>query len=687
MTTLMQQNILVVLLLLFGSSMVPSVYYFLMGRKAKSGTLALTASSLNAALSVLLLISFWGAPELTVQGTWFTIANRPFNIGFLINKLSLSMLSLVHVIALPVFIYSVGYMAKDGRIHRYWLYLSFFCFSMMGLVLSSNLLMTYIFWEFVGITSFLLIGFWYKKSAAAKASKKAFLINRIGDVGLLVGLASLYSVFGTLEIQEIFGSSGLLSDLQQSTEGLPTALTWASFGFLIAAMAKSAQFPLHVWLPDAMQGPTAVSSLIHAATMVAAGVFLLCLTFPLYSSGFLEIVALVGTATAFIGAYSALQENNIKKILAYSTVSQLGYMVAAVGFGAPSAALLHLFTHAFFKCMLFLGAGATIKYMNEHTQAKDPQDIREMGGLKNKIPLVFVLMVVASFALIGLPLTSGYLSKEAIILSGLASGNSLGLLLPSLLIITSLITAYYVARLFFMTFFGTSRHESLTVPAGGNSSLRIMSLTPCALILGCLFNLFSKSPGGFENSWVYTILPYQSADLKAGLSQVLVPILMVAGSLLILLATYYYIVVNRAGKVNTIAASTFNKVKPSGPSLWKTLVRNTCQAASWLEAHLIDGILVYGATGLFKTAKGVKWIETHLIDGITRLIASFTLIASKTANWADIHIVDGIVNGTGRIAKQTGNTFRSQQNGKLQHYLSLVLFFLLFGLIYFILKR
>lgn len=683
----MQQNISVVLLLLFGSSLVSSAYYFLAGRRARSGALALSASALNAVLSLLLTISFWDAQEFTIQGTWFTLANRSFDIGVLINKLSLSMLSLVHLIALPVFIYSVGYMAKDGRIHRYWLYLSFFCFSMMGLVLSSNLLMTYIFWEFVGITSFLLIGFWYKKSAAAKASKKAFLINRIGDVGLLVGLASLYTVFGTLEIQEIFGSDGLLSELRQSSAELPAALTWASFGFLIAAMAKSAQFPLHVWLPDAMQGPTAVSSLIHAATMVAAGVFLLCLTFPLYSSGFLEIVALVGTATAFIGAYSAIQENNIKKILAYSTVSQLGYMVAAVGFGAPSAALLHLFTHAFFKCMLFLGAGATIKYMNEHTRAKDPQDIQQMGGLKNKIPLVFIVMVVASFALIGLPLTSGYLSKEAIILSGLASGNSLGILLPLLLIITSLITSYYVARLVLRVFFGASRHESLDVPAAGNRSLRIMSLTPCALLLGCLFILFSNSPGNFESSWVYTILPYPPVSLKAGLSQTLVPILMVVGSLVILLVTYYYSVVKGAGKVSNSGAPTFEKEQTKGPLSWKTLVGNICKAASWLEAHLIDGMLVYGAASLLKTAKGVKWIEIHLVDGFTRLIANFTLIVSKTASWADIYIIDGMVNGTGRLARQTGNAFRSQQNGKLQHYLSLVIFFLLFGLIYFILKR
>lgn len=687
MATLLQQNILVVLLLLFGSSLVSSAYYFLAGRKARSGALALSAAALNVVLSILLISNFWGASEFTIQGSWFTIANRTFDVGFLINKLSLSMLSLVHVIALPVFIYSVGYMAKDGRIHRYWLYLSFFCFSMTGLVLSSNLLMTYIFWEFVGITSFLLIGFWYKKSAAAKASKKAFLINRIGDVGLLVGLASLYSVFGTLEIQEIFGSTGLLSDLQQSSSGMPVALTWASFGFLIAAMAKSAQFPLHVWLPDAMQGPTAVSSLIHAATMVAAGVFLLCLTFPLYSSGFLEIVALVGTATAFIGAYSAIQENNIKKILAYSTVSQLGYMVAAVGFGAPSAALLHLFTHAFFKCMLFLGAGATIKYMNEHTRAKDPQDIQQMGGLKNKIPLVFVVMVVASIALIGLPLSSGYLSKEAIILSGLASGNSLGLLLSLLLIITSLITSYYVARLIFRIFFGASRHESLAVLALGDRSLRIMSLTPYVLILGCLFILFSNSPGNFESSWVYTILPYQPASLNSGLSQALVPTLMVAGSLLILLVTYYYLVVKGGEKVSGLEPLTFEKEQTKSQSSWKPLVRNICKGASWLETHLIDGILVYGAASLLKTAKGVKWIEIHLVDGFTRLMASFTLIISKTASWADIYIIDGMVNGTGRLAKQMGNVFRSQQNGKLQHYLSLVLFFLLFGLIYFILKR
>src|SRR5690606_1881412 len=363
-------------------------------------------------------------------------------------------------------------MKGDTGIHRYWMYLSLFCFAMLGLVIMDSLLLMYIFWELVGFASYLLIGFWFTRESAVQANKKAFIVNRIGDLGFLIGLAILFTQFQTLNVAELFAEGGLVAQTGvadgQWVSPVNTMdqiwLTVAGLAFFVAAMAKSAQFPLHVWLPDAMEGPTSVSSLIHAATMVAAGVFLLATVFPLFNESVLLFIAIIGTVTAASAAYFAVGQYDIKRILAFSTISQLGFMMVGIGIGTWDAALFHLVTHAFFKCLLFLAAGAVIHemaHLKEHSHLDfDPQDLRQMGGLKQYMPKTFILMSLASLALAGFPLTSGHLAKDSIVISAgewaVARGGGY-LRIPVCLVLVSILTAFYIGRLILKPFFGESR--------------------------------------------------------------------------------------------------------------------------------------------------------------------------------------------------------------------------------------
>ena len=302
----------------------------ILGKKSTSGIFSLVAIVLSTILSGLFVFAeVWNSTPLQADYTWFTIGEKTFSIGVLLNNLTVLMQFIVCIIALPVHIYSKSYMKGDAGLHRYWMYLSLFCFAMLGLTISKNLLVMYIFWELVGFASYLLIGFWFTKESAVQANKKAFLINRIGDLGFLIGLAILFSTFGTLDLVEILGKDGLFfQGIIDTNSGLISA---AGICFFLGAMAKSAQFPLHLWLPDAMEGPTSVSSLIHAATMVAAGVFLLSSIFPLFNGTVLLIITIIGTITAITSAIFALAQYDIKKVLAFSTISQLGSMMEAVG--------------------------------------------------------------------------------------------------------------------------------------------------------------------------------------------------------------------------------------------------------------------------------------------------------------------------------------------------------------------
>lgn len=380
-----------------------------------------------------------------------------FNLGFEVTELNALMLFVVTAVSLAVFIYSIGYMKGDERLPVFYSYLSLFAFSMLGLVISPNLFQAFICWELVGATSFLLIGFYFYKESAKAAAKKAFLVTRLADLGILIGILLIFWQVGSFEYRDIFAAveGGALA---------PWFITLTAILIFIGAAGKSGQFPFHVWLPDAMEGPTPVSALIHAATMVAAGVYLVARLFPLFAASTvaLLVVAIVGAFTAIFAATIALTQNDIKRILAYSTVSQLGYMMLALGSLGYIAGVFHLFTHAFFKALLFLAAGSVI-------HAVGTQNIKEMGGLGSQMKLTRAVFLIGALAISGFPLLSGFFSKDQILMAAYGSGNTF-LFWMSLL--TAALTAFYMFRLYFLTFGGKVRsvisaHESprsMTIP-------------------------------------------------------------------------------------------------------------------------------------------------------------------------------------------------------------------------------
>ncbi len=380
-----------------------------------------------------------------------------FNIyvGILIDNYTCIMLMMVSLVCALIHIYSVGYMKGEKRYHLFFAYISLFSGAMLGLVTADNLFTFFIFWEIMGLCSYLLIGFYIEKPSANHASLKAFMTTRIGDVCFLLGIAGVIYLFGTLNFYEIYSYLKMPSITSRTILGFP-ALSFIGLMFLIGAIGKSAQFPLHVWLPDAMEGPTPVSALIHAATMVAAGVFLLIRVFPLLQIApyVLVITLYIGAITAILAALIALVQFDIKKILAYSTISQLGYMVMAVGVGSFGASLFHLLTHAVFKACLFLCSGSVIHAV--HTN-----DIREMGGLRKKLPITFPTMLIATLSISGLPFFSGFVTKDRILADVLGYGlHHSRWLIPLIAFIGAFLTAFYMFRLIYLTFFGEPRNES-----------------------------------------------------------------------------------------------------------------------------------------------------------------------------------------------------------------------------------
>ncbi len=388
---------------------------------------------------------------------WASAGDFTIPMGFVLDPLGSVMLTLVTTITLLVMIYSHGYMAHDKGYVRFFTYLSLFSSSMMGLIISPNLLEIYVFWELVGMCSYLLVGFWYDRDGAANAAQKAFVVNRVGDFGLLLGILGLFWATKSFDFNEI--AVGVSQSVSENSLPVWAALLLCFLVFL-GPMAKSAQFPLHVWLPDAMEGPTPISALIHAATMVAAGIFLVARLQPLYSlfPSIQFIIALVGTITCFLGASIALTQMDLKKGLAYSTVSQLGYMMLAMGCGAPVAGIFHLVTHACFKAMLFLGSGSVIHAMEEVVghQPVLAQDMRLMGGLRKKMPFTSITFLIGCVAISGIPPLAGFWSKDEIL------GNAFISFPPFWFVgfLTAGMTAFYMFRLYFLTFEGDFRGEN-----------------------------------------------------------------------------------------------------------------------------------------------------------------------------------------------------------------------------------
>src|SRR4249920_1242849 len=427
--------------------------------KDKAHLVAVPAVVVSLLLSLLVFFDVAGGHQTSFPlYTWLTSGPLDIHIGFSIDRLTAVMLLLVTTVSSLVHIYTIGYMRGDPGYARFFSYIALFTFSMLMLVMADNLLQLFIFWEAVGLCSYLLIGHWYERPSACSAATKAFIVNRVGDFGFLLGLLLVWYTFGSLDYDQIFPHAndfaGDVMNLLRPFGGTweVSTLTLICLLLFTGAIGKSAQVPLHVWLPDAMEGPTPISALIHAATMVTAGVFLVARLAPLYnlSPTAMAVVAITGGVTMVVGATIALTQTDIKRVVAYSTVSQLGYMVMACGLVAYAAGMYHLLTHGAFKALLFLGCGSVIIALHHE------QDMRRMGGLKDKLPVTYWTFVVGSLALAGFPLTAGFFSKDDLLVSAWSAGP-LGQVLAIFGLLTALLTAFYSFRLVFVMFWGTSR--------------------------------------------------------------------------------------------------------------------------------------------------------------------------------------------------------------------------------------
>jgi len=569
-------------------------------------------------------------------------------VGILVDPLTAVMLVVVTTVGSCVQIYSLGYMHDDPRFSRFYAYLSLFLFSMLGLVLANNFFMIFIFWELVGLTSYLLIGFWFEKKVAADAGKKAFITTRIGDLGFIVGLLFIGTYAGTFNYALVFEKVSL---------GLIPAgiVTVAAIGVFCGAVGKSAQFPLHVWLPDAMEGPTPVSALIHAATMVAAGVYLVARSMDVFiGSGTASmVVATIGCITSFLAATIALTQNDIKRILAYSTVSQLGYMVMALGlYGYDTsqghhspgyyAGTFHLMTHAFFKGLLFLGAGSVIHAV--HTN-----DIRDMGGLLKKMPRTGWTFLIASAAIAGIFPLAGFWSKDEIVATTMGH--------PIFMVFTLLIafmTAFYMWRLCFLTFFGEPRdhhryehaHES-----PGNMTWPLIFLGAMSVCAGWV------AIPGWMPAFVYHGEPYHPHW----------NIPLMAGSMLIGVAgiTLAWLIYHKKALSADKIAQTFRPLYLGSYNKW------------WFD-ELYDLILIRPVMA------STRWLwnfDIWIIDGLVNGTAWFTVFWSEAKQVFDVHVVDGAVNGSGWLVRQMGQGLRFLQTGGVQFYaLFIVLMIVVLGI-------
>jgi len=463
------------------------------GKKLGSSKCEILTSLLVSTSALLSIIIFY---ETIVNNyssnkiifNWINSGDFSVNWAIFIDPLTSVMLVVVSLISSIIHFYSIGYMSNDPHKPRFMSYLSLFTFAMLTLVTADNFLQLFFGWEGVGLCSYFLIGFWFKKSSANSAAMKAFIVNRVGDFGFLIGIILIYIFYGTINFTEVFDKTPLLIENKIIFLGLEiNIITLICIMLFVGSMGKSAQIFLHTWLPDAMEGPTPVSALIHAATMVTAGVFLVVRCSPIfeYSEVALNLVAIIGMITALFAASIALVQNDIKKIIAYSTCSQLGYMFFATGIGAYNVAIFHLFTHAFFKALLFLGAGCVIHSFNEE------QDIRLMGGVWKKIPFTYFLMIVGTLALTGFPFFSGFYSKDAIIEFSFLKGNIIGYSAAIIGILTALLTAIYSWRLIFKTFHGSYNNKKNSIKKVYESPLIMLVpstiLATGAILAGFLF--------------------------------------------------------------------------------------------------------------------------------------------------------------------------------------------------------
>ena len=546
---------------------------------------------------------------------WISSGNFNVNWSVNIDPLTSIMLVIVSLISSIIHFYSIGYMNHDPHKTRFMAYLSLFTFAMLTLVTADNFLQLFFGWEGVGLCSYLLIGFWFKKPSANSAAIKAFVVNRVGDFGFAIGIFLIFFFYGTVNYNEVFQQTPLFTQEQIIFLGIEfNLITLICLLLFMGAMGKSAQILLHTWLPDAMEGPTPVSALIHAATMVTAGVFLVVRCSPIfeYSQTSLNVVATVGMLTAFFAATVALVQNDIKKIIAYSTCSQLGYMFFAAGVGAYHVAIFHLFTHAFFKALLFLGSGCVIHSFNKE------QDIRSMGGVWKKIPYTYVLMIIGTLALTGFPFLSGYYSKDAIIEFAYLRGSTVGYYAASVGIFTALLTAIYSWRLIFKTFHGKYNNKKNNLNLIKESPL-IMLIPSCILAIGAIITgiLFEEMFIGHDKQfWNNSILFLQTFHLNHPPTW-----LLITTPLLVTIAipvAYYLFVENQKILKNLIVKNQ---------KLYNFLVNK------WYFDEIYNFIFIepIKKIGLFFWKKGdINTIDRYGPDGLSRLVK---IISDKAVNF------------------------------------------------------
>ena len=492
--------------------------------RAGSHWITIAGVGISCALSFVVLKNmFWGdavAENLSVY-TWAVTDGLRMEVGFLVDRLTALMMCVVTFVSLMVHIYTIGYMSDDPGYQRFFSYISLFTFSMLMLVMANNFLQLFFGWEAVGLVSYLLIGFWYKKESAIFANLKAFLVNRVGDFGFILGIAGIVTFTGSLDYAEVFASAESIATQNiELFSGVPwNAMTVICILLFIGAMGKSAQAPLHVWLPDSMEGPTPISALIHAATMVTAGIFMVARMSPLFelSTTALAVVIVIGSITAFFMGLLGIVQNDIKRVIAYSTLSQLGYMTVALGASAYSAAIFHLMTHAFFKALLFLAAGSVIIAMHHE------QDIRKMGGIRKYMPITYWTALIGSLALIGFPGSSGFFSKDLLIEAVAQShwqGQGAVYWISYLSVLLGVfITALYTFRLFFLVFHGKERMDEATrshlheTPAVVTVPLILLAI-PAAVI-----GWFTVGPVLFGNYFGDSIVVGESHDVIGHMAQ------------------------------------------------------------------------------------------------------------------------------------------------------------------------
>ncbi len=684
-----------------------------------------TAAMLIAlACSFLLLREVVPSPEAhTVD--WLSLGNVTFSMGFYLDSVTVIMLIVVTLVSSLVHIFSMGYMHDDPRYPRFFAYLSLFSFSMLFLVVSDNLLGIYIGWELVGLCSYLLIGFWFEKDSAANACKKAFLTTRVGDVGMFIGMMMLFTKFQTLSL---YGEDGIFTlAASQLTTGDMVWLSIAGVLIFCGAIGKSAQMPLHTWLPDAMEGPTPVSALIHAATMVAAGVYLTARMFPILTETSSLVIAYVGGITALVAATIAIVRFDIKRVLAYSTISQLGYMMLAIGAGSYVAGLFHLTTHAFFKALLFLGSGSVIhafhamhahahddeKHDHEHADDEEyilgseippDQDMRNMGGLRHKMPITFITMLIATLSISGVPfIFSGFWSKDKILAGVLGRAMEWNSIHHYILFVIALlaagITAFYMFRLIFMTFFGEPRNQEMHEMAHESP----LSMTVPLIVLA-LLSFPAVNTLWFNKDYVK---PPQQSHLHAPTHAQLAPDTKTGGTgvALSLFGVSEAVAAEEdagqgtqdvhgddghhgsAHTAHTIAMVLSIIVAGLGIFLsWLFYHRRALSAESvattfrpvynlfWHKYYFdefYDGVLV--ALTVWKARLFARF-DGSVVDGIVNGVGLVTRdILAAFVGFFDNRVVDGLVNRVAKITWAIGGRIRRIQTGAIQTYLFVVL--------------